>query len=106
MFTNIIHTIKRIVTNVCYNRLNAERVRPAVTAADVSRDGEDWQRYEPPYYFSSDWTHDGRKVMEALIEQGMVRRVSIMGRDGARPSTKKHLTCCHFEPKTAMGSQA
>ena len=40
----------------------------------VSRDGEHWRRYEPPYYFQPGWELDGRKVLEALMEQGMVRR--------------------------------
>ena len=40
----------------------------------VSRDGEKWSRYELPYYFASGWELDGRKVLEALTEQGMVRR--------------------------------
>jgi hypothetical protein len=40
----------------------------------VSRDGESWTRYEPPYYFNSGWEIEGREVMEALSEQGMVRR--------------------------------
>ncbi|HVE40676.1 MAG TPA: LamG domain-containing protein [Planctomycetota bacterium] len=40
----------------------------------VSRDGERWTRYESPYYFGSGWTLDGRTVLEALVEQGMIRR--------------------------------
>jgi hypothetical protein len=40
----------------------------------VSRDGENWKRYEDPYYFPSGWKLDGRSVYEALIEQGLVRR--------------------------------
>jgi hypothetical protein len=40
----------------------------------VSRDGENWIRYEPPYYFSSDWSLRGRPVVEALTETGMVRQ--------------------------------
>ncbi len=40
----------------------------------VSRDGENWRRYEPPYYFTPGWELDGREVVEALMEQGMVRR--------------------------------
>jgi len=40
----------------------------------VSRDGEHWRRYEPPYYFKPGWELDGREVVEALMEQGMVRR--------------------------------
>jgi hypothetical protein len=40
----------------------------------VSRDGENWRRYEDPYYFPSGWTLDGRTVQEALMEQGLVRR--------------------------------
>ena len=40
----------------------------------VSRDGEKWQRYEPPYYFASGWELKGRRVLEALIEQGIIRR--------------------------------
>ncbi len=40
----------------------------------TSRDGENWQRYEDPYYFGAGWKLDGREVMEALMEHGMVRR--------------------------------
>jgi hypothetical protein len=40
----------------------------------VSRDGENWKGYEPPYYFASGWELDGRKVLEALTEHGMIRR--------------------------------
>jgi hypothetical protein len=40
----------------------------------VSRDGEKWTRYESPYYLESGWALDGRTVLEALMEQGMVRR--------------------------------
>jgi hypothetical protein len=40
----------------------------------VSRDGERWSLYEPPYYFASGWELDGRTVLEALSEQGIVRR--------------------------------
>jgi hypothetical protein len=40
----------------------------------VSRDGENWRRYEPPYYLSPGWELDGRAVLEALMEQGMIRR--------------------------------
>jgi len=40
----------------------------------VSRNGTDWTRYEDPYYFPSGWKLDGREVIEALMEHGMVRR--------------------------------
>ncbi|RPH39805.1 MAG: hypothetical protein EHM91_11880, partial [Planctomycetota bacterium] len=40
----------------------------------VSRDGEQWTRYETPYYLESGWALNGRTVLEALMEQGMVRR--------------------------------
>jgi hypothetical protein len=40
----------------------------------VSRDGENWKVYENPYYFPAGWTMDGREVLEALTEQGLVRR--------------------------------
>lgn len=33
--------IKRITTNLCYNWLEKERIRPAVTAADLNREGEE-----------------------------------------------------------------
>ena len=33
--------IKRITTNLCYNWLDKERIRPAVTEADLSRDGDE-----------------------------------------------------------------
>lgn len=32
--------IKRITTNLCYNWLERERVRPAISAADLGREGE------------------------------------------------------------------
>ncbi|HVZ64499.1 MAG TPA: hypothetical protein VG936_08000 [Lacunisphaera sp.] len=40
----------------------------------VSRDGTNWTRYEDPYYFPGGWELDGRTVLEALMEHGMVRR--------------------------------
>ena len=40
----------------------------------VSRNGENWQRYESPYYFAAGWDFGGRKVLEALTEQGMIVR--------------------------------
>jgi hypothetical protein len=40
----------------------------------VSRDGVNWKRYEPPYYFTPGWELNGRKVDEALTEHGMIRR--------------------------------
>ncbi len=40
----------------------------------VSRDGVNWKRYENPYYFASGWELNGRKVIEALTEHGMIRR--------------------------------
>jgi len=41
----------------------------------TSRDGENWRRYEDPYYFGgAGWKLDGRQVREALMEHGMVRR--------------------------------
>ena len=40
----------------------------------VSRNGTDWTRYEPPYYFSGGWELNGRLVKEGMIEQGMVLR--------------------------------
>jgi RNA polymerase sigma-70 factor (ECF subfamily) len=33
--------IKRITTNLCYNWLEKERIRPAVTEADLSREGDE-----------------------------------------------------------------
>ena len=51
----------------------AENLRPG-SFIMVSRDGERWTRYETPYYFESGWALDGRTVLEALMEQGMVRR--------------------------------
>jgi hypothetical protein len=53
--------------------LAATNIRPG-SLMMVSRDGENWQRYEPPYYFGSGWEFEGRKVLEALMEQGMIRR--------------------------------
>lgn len=40
----------------------------------VSRDGENWKRYENPYYFASSWKFKGREVLEALTEHGLIRR--------------------------------
>jgi hypothetical protein len=40
----------------------------------VSRDGTHWTRYEDPFYFPGGWELDGRPVLEALMEHGMVRR--------------------------------
>ncbi len=40
----------------------------------VSRNGTTWTRYEEPYYFPGGWKLDGREVMEALMEHGMIRR--------------------------------
>lgn len=40
----------------------------------VSRDGVKWKRYEDPYYFASGWELNGRKVIEALTEHGLIRR--------------------------------
>lgn len=40
----------------------------------VSRNGEEWQRFEKDYYLSSDMKVEGRKIHEALMEHGMVIR--------------------------------
>ena len=40
----------------------------------VSRDGANWTRYEDPYYFPGGWRFDGREVLEALMEHGIIRR--------------------------------
>lgn len=40
----------------------------------VSRNGTHWTRYEDPYYFPSGWNLDGREVLEALMEHGIIRR--------------------------------
>jgi hypothetical protein len=40
----------------------------------VSRDGTNWTRYEDSYYFPSGWNLNGREVLEALMEHGMIRR--------------------------------
>jgi hypothetical protein len=40
----------------------------------VSRDGTHWTRYEDPYYFPGGWTFEGREVLEALTEHGLIRR--------------------------------
>jgi hypothetical protein len=53
--------------------LAKENVRPG-SFLMTSRDGENWRRYEDPYYFAADWKLDGREVVEAWMEQGMVRR--------------------------------
>ncbi|HEX7901474.1 MAG TPA: LamG-like jellyroll fold domain-containing protein [Planctomycetota bacterium] len=51
----------------------SKNVRPG-SFLMVSRDGERWTRYETPYYFESGFELEGRKVQEALLENGMVRR--------------------------------
>jgi hypothetical protein len=51
----------------------AENIRPG-SFIMVSRDGERWTRYESPYYLESGWALNGRTVVEALMEQGMIRR--------------------------------
>lgn len=38
--------IKRITTNLCYNWLNKQRIRPAETAADLIREGEKTSEFE------------------------------------------------------------
>jgi len=53
--------------------LKGTNIRPG-SFLMVSRDGENWKRYEDPYYFPSGWKLDGRTVHEALMEQGLVRR--------------------------------
>lgn len=53
--------------------IHAGNVRPG-SFLMVSRDGESWTRYEPPYYFQPGWELEGRTVVEALMEQGMVLR--------------------------------
>ncbi|MGD0898838.1 MAG: LamG-like jellyroll fold domain-containing protein [Thermoguttaceae bacterium] len=40
----------------------------------VSRDGRTWKPYETPYYLPSGWELGGRKVLEALMENGLARR--------------------------------
>ena len=53
--------------------LRERNIRPG-SFLMVSRDGEHWRRYEPPYYLGPGWQLDGRQVLEALMEQGMIRR--------------------------------
>ena len=60
--------IKRIVTNVCFNRLEAERVRPAVTAADVSREGEDTADMDG-------WAHQSLTPEQRLVHQEQAGQV-------------------------------
>jgi len=40
----------------------------------VSRDGENWTRYETPYYFPSGWSLNGRDVVEAVTHTGLIRQ--------------------------------
>ena len=40
----------------------------------TSRDGVNWTRYEPPYYFGGGWELGGKIVREGMVEQGMVLR--------------------------------
>jgi len=44
----------------------------------ASRDGVHRKRYEAPYYFPSGWKLNGREVLEALMEQGLVRRGDVL----------------------------
>jgi hypothetical protein len=55
--------------------LGGENIRPG-SFLMVSRDGTTWRRYEDPYYFPSGWDLNGRKVLEALSEHGLIRRGS------------------------------
>ena len=48
-------------------------VRPG-SVLMTSRDGATWRRYEPPYYFKPGWVLEGRTVLEALMEPGMILR--------------------------------
>jgi hypothetical protein len=48
-------------------------VRPGSDLA-VSRDGAHWHSYGEPFYLSSDWELEGRRVVEALMDHGMARR--------------------------------
>lgn len=52
-----------------------ENIRPG-SFLMVSRDGTNWTRYEDPYYFPGGWQLDGRTVLEALTEHGLIRRGS------------------------------
>ena len=55
-------------------RYNAKgNVRPG-SFVMTSRDGNRWTVYEKPYYFPSGWKLGERMVIEALSEQGLVRR--------------------------------
>lgn len=40
----------------------------------VSRDGTNWSRYEDPYYFPGGWKFNDRTVLEALMEDALIRR--------------------------------
>jgi hypothetical protein len=40
----------------------------------TSRDGINWRRFEPPYYFEPGWQVEGRAVLEALTEPGLIVR--------------------------------
>ena len=53
--------------------MKASNIRPG-SFMMVSRDGTNWTRYEDPYYFSSGGELNGRTILEALVEHGMVRR--------------------------------
>jgi hypothetical protein len=53
--------------------LSESNIRPG-SFMMVSRDGTNWTRYEDPYYFPGGWDLEGRTVLEALMEDGMVRR--------------------------------
>jgi hypothetical protein len=53
--------------------LRSQNIRPG-SLMMVSRDGEHWLPYEPPYYFGAGWEWHGHRANEALVEQGMIRR--------------------------------
>jgi hypothetical protein len=40
----------------------------------TSRDGVEWKVYEPPYYFAAGFKLNGRTVLEALMEPGLIVR--------------------------------
>lgn len=48
-----------------------KNVRPG-SLMMVSRDGEHWRRYETPFYFAAGGDFGGRRVQEALMEEGMI----------------------------------
>ncbi len=65
--------IRRIATNLCYNRLEARRIRPALTAADVGRSDDpasldDWAATAPTPEQSILTQEQAGRIRAALLQ--------------------------------------